>query len=295
MPRSSPLAARALLTALGAPLVPCIALHAQRQPPSIPSELAVALLSGARPIYLESGGVPLFTVGRAPDYFPRALIPPRPIVLVGGMWTGSGGSIVVALPKGQTDALAAVERALADSGWRRPASTDAQRGPFVSGGAPTRPPVLCRKDNESAMLSPAHSASGNAAVRIDYLGDLGPGCASRLRTPPAFIPTEVLTVPTLEAPPGAVASAASMMGGGDRIDAAVRLVTSLAADEVAEAYASQLTKAGWTAGVGAQGAGVVVRPLTYTFPSGATWRGVLTVLVLSPTGRDVTLRMARGM
>ena len=295
MPRSSCRAARTLLCAIVAPLVPSTALHAQRQPNNIPTELAVALFSGARPSYVESGGVPLFTVGRAPEYFPRSLIPARPIVVVGGMWTGSGGSIVVSLPARETDALGVVERALADSGWVRPQSMEAQRGAFVNSNMPGRMPTLCRRDNESAMLSPAHSAGGNRSVRIDYLGDLGVvQCAPRARTTAAFTPTAVLTVPTLEAPAGAVASGASISGGGDRIDAGVRLVTSLAADEVAEAYASQLAKAGWAAGVGAQGAGVVVRPLTYTFPNGATWRGVLTVLVLSPTGRDVSLRMARG-
>jgi hypothetical protein len=286
---------RVLLIALAAPHA---ALHAQRapqrQPASIPSELAVALLTSARPYFLDTGGVPLFTVGRAPEYFPHSLIPPRPMVVVGGMWTGSGGSIIVALPAREADPMSVVERALADSGWARPQS-DPQRGGFVSASSPGRVPTLCRKANEAATLSPAHSATGNSSVRIDYVGDFGaPQCTARVRTT-AFVPTDVLSVPSLQTPAGAMASAPSISGGSDRVDASVRLTTSLAADEVADGYASQLATAGWTVGVGAHGAGVVARPLTYTFPSGATWRGALTVLVLSPTGRDVSLRMARGM
>ena len=298
MPRSSSLAARTLLSVLAAPFVPSTALVAQRtpqrQPATIPSELAAALLTGPRPYFLDTGGVPLFTVGHAPDYFPRSLIPPRPMVVLGGMWTGSGGSVVVTLPTRDPDPMATVERALADSGWTRPQS-EPQRGGFTTASSPGRAPTLCRRDNEAATLAPAYSATRGSSVRIDYVGDFGaPQCTVRVRTP-AFVPTDVLVVPTLQAPAGAVASGASITGGGgDRVEAGVRLATSLAADEIAQAYVAQLELAGWKAGVGAQGAGVVVRPLTYTFPSGAIWRGALTVLVLSPTGRDVTVRMARG-
>lgn len=265
----------------------------QGQPEAIPSDLASALVaSDYGPL---STGVPLFVVGRAPDRFPRSLIPPPPAVVVGGMWNGTGGSLVVAYPGRRTAVTADLERGLTDSGWRRPEMPTTSQSGFVSasGGfvGSSRSTHLCRGD-EAAQVAWTWVSGDRTLVRINYTGEGGFGyCASRRAVP--FTPA--LRIPALRPPDGAQSNGGGQSSSTDHIDAQARVATEHLAEDLLSHYGTQLERAGWRGGLGAQGVGVALRPFTATDSAGTEWRGALTVIVTSPRDRHVSVRMVRPL
>lgn len=266
-------------------------LAAQQQPATIPTDLATALVGSESG--MSSGGIPLFSVGRAPERFPAALIPPKPAVVVGGMWLGAGGTLVVEYP-GQQDAVALVERVLADAGWTSPAPvtsspstgfTSPSSGFFRSG-------YYC-KGAESVNLRQAYSASGSG-VRITYTGAgsmMGP-CDMR-RGPTDDALAQRLTFPALNPPVGATSRPAGASSGSDYVETRARITGPQSAAEVLSHYGAQLERAGWKGEAVVEGGGVAIRPFGATDARGQPWRGSMMVLPISAVERDVFIRMTR--
>ena len=273
----------------GLALAPCRA-SGQGQPDAIPSDLASALVgSDYGPL---SSGVPLFVVGRAPDRFPRSLIPRPPTVVVGGMWNGTGGSLVVAYPGRRTNVTPDLERELADSGWRRPEQPTGTPSGFVSSSGfvgSSRSMHLCRGD-EAAQIAWSWISGDRTLVRINYWGEGGMGFCAVRRTM-SFAPA--LRIPTLRPPDAAQSNGGGQSSSTDHVDAQARVVTEHLAEDLLSHYGQQLERAGWRGGLGAQGVGVAVRPFAATDSTGTEWRGALTVIVTSPRDRHVSVRMVR--
>jgi hypothetical protein len=261
--------------------------RAQERPASIPTDLAIALIGPGSPSF---SGAPRFSVGKAPDGFPAMLVPPAPISVVGGMWSGDGGSIVLAVPSAPGEAVATVERFLSDSGWRRPEVPDESRGGFQPSHT-GRATYFCRGD-EMLTFGPTAGAPRGTYVRVNYLGD-AQNASCRIRRTQTTTWTPELPFPRLRAPAGAVSNGGLAGGGGDRLDASTRLYHRTTPEEVAAHYASQLEAGQWKVGLPGVGAGVVVRSLEAADPKGQPWRGTLTAILLTPGELEVSIRMFR--
>jgi hypothetical protein len=266
-----------------------IAAHARAQdrPANIPTDLAIALIGPGSPTF---SGAPRFAVGRVPEGFPLTLVPPAPITVVGGMWSGDGGSIVLAVPSAPGEAVAVVERFLADSGWKRPDLLDETRGGFQPSQS-GRASYFCRGD-EMLTFGPTAGAPRGTYVRINYLGD-AQSASCRIRRTQTTMWTPELPFPRLRAPEGAVSNGGLPGGGGDRLEASTRLYHRATLQEIIAHYAAQLEAGQWKVGEAASGTGVVVRPLQATDPKGQSWRGTLTAIMLTSGELEVSIRMLR--
>lgn len=258
----------------------------ERQPDSIPSELAVALVSSDWDPF--GGGVPLFVVGRAPARFPAALVPPPPARVVGGMWTGASGSIVVAYPE-RDSAIARARQALLAAGWSPPAPME--RSGFVSTVTYGDDRALCRP-GEAAMLRPARVADG-AGVRITWIGDdERTMCSRRHREPPEPF-RRALELPLLVPPPGADVRGSGTGGGTNGFDAHATLEGTLATADLVAHYGRQLEAAGWKGQSLAASPSAAVQAFAAMDSKGKEWRGALTAIEIGPARRLVTVRMSQ--
>ncbi|HYD53377.1 MAG TPA: hypothetical protein VEA99_12140 [Gemmatimonadaceae bacterium] len=258
-----------------------------RQPDSIPTELAVALMSSEYGGH-SGGGVPLFTVGRAPERFPATLVPPGPARVVGGTWDGASGAIIVTYPTREPVAVLRAREALIAAGWKPPEPSD--EGGFVVTSIFAGNDLLCR-DDQAVMLQPAHPP-GASAARITFREGAGSLCSHRRRMMRGPF-RAALRLPALRPPAGAMAAGSGSSTGDDRIETSTRLTAAQSAAELLAHYGAQLEAAGWKGGSPAHAAEAAVQPFSAVDSTGAEWRGAIVAISAAGAEREVSLRMSR--
>src|SRR5881628_2536809 len=124
---------RAVVVALCLSTVLSRAAVGQQQPPTIPTELAVALLDHGES---QSGNrTPKIVVGRAPSGIPSSLTTAEGATVVGGVEYPRSSIVVLSYTRPPNQVVLAFDRELAASGWRPPRPVEnpyGAEGGFVS-------------------------------------------------------------------------------------------------------------------------------------------------------------------
>ena len=272
MRTSATLAAAAL-----AALTAAAPVTAQEQ--ELPRELVSVLLSD-----YGGEGEPRILVGQLPDGFPREGVPEGARVVGSVVHSPKRSMVVLAVRTSQSEAMAAIERALMATGrWERHRG-QGQRG-FVSGGVAATPP-LCGPDGATVWMSCTRGQDGTSYVRINYTGDGMSMCAAELRRAEtvSMMSTDEGPIPALYAPPGAKPGRTGFGGGLGLSEASTTLETSLSPAELVAHYGPQVEQAGWTPlGPAAAAGPLATRMFRITDDKGRTWLGLLSAVAWPDT------------
>jgi hypothetical protein len=262
-------------------------------PATVPSELAIALMTG---FMGPSTGEPRIAVGQLPPDFPPDLLPRLDGRVLGGATMPRGSFVrhivIIASPAAADSALGALRATLERSGWHRPEEPEMQG--FVPTGM-DRPMILCR-DSLYIGTSVAPRPAGGSRLRLDVSqvrGETfgGPCGARRDRR---FGPSRDVPVPALRAPIGASSHGQSSSGGADGRTLTTRLHTTLAPAALVAHYAAQLREGGWSMRPVLESGEAAVLAGGLTDAAGVRWQGLLSVLALDGLDeRDVSFRVVR--
>lgn len=267
----------ALMLLLAAP-----AARAQREPATIPTSLAAAVLG---PISSEMGMTPHFTVGMPPAGWPSALMPGAPWKVVGGVALGPLQMTLFDGPRSR-DLVAEYTALVTRAGYREAAFGEEVRGGFVSG---PRRRSYCSGSNLVSII-PRDSTATTRPLLVHFTS--GSDACTDARIDGRHAPLEI---PPLRGPAGARATNRSSGWSSNSVEQAVQLDGAIPAAEVLDHYTRQLVAAGWTAVapplvVGGSG----VQALSVRDKSGIEWFGMLAVITTGEQ-RTVTLKMAKAM
>lgn len=234
-------------------------LAAQSTPAPLPAALISALYGDRQYGYTN------YSVGEVPPGYPKALVPPAPARIIGGM---ANGPEVVAIFDDSTRRLPAfMEELFAQQGYVRP--KPAPGSGFWPGFGESF--SFC---NDSASVSAAPLSGPNrtyARVTFRRGRDL-----CRLYVQPQQHSETDLTFPELKAPVGVTASGGTG-GGADGAKTSNARITGpdLHAAAIVAHYAAQLTAAGWTGDAPATTNAAAAQVFHAKDQSGSWWDGVL--------------------
>jgi hypothetical protein len=281
----------ALLSLLALAAAPAVAQE------TVPAPLVRALLGGP-------GGRPeeeaRFTVGGLPDGVPAAAFPPG-AEITGGV-SSFRGTTAVAVVRGHDPAslYRVVGAQLRAAGWEpsRPAAFgnlfDAQAARRTAGSDPY-PTMFCR-NGESLRIgySPLPRSAWTLHVDMDR-GPLGMSLSMGCREPMARQQFPGVPIPAMDAPAAARFHGAHSGGGPDRFTTGTDVETAMGIGELADHYADQLVKSGWSAGDRVVSERMASRALRLRDDGGRTWNAAVLV-VASPFGstRLLTLLVERA-
>jgi hypothetical protein len=258
-----------------------VEVAAQRNPPTVPTVLATALLGG----FAGATGVsPHFVVDREPAGWPRALRPAAPWKTVGGL---AVGPIVIAVFGGPRTAGAdgGLPAVLTHAGFRPVA------GSLTAGFGAGAPPQMYCDDSTLVTLATVDSTASTRFIALTRMArGLTLGCSEAQ----AGGPKAPLAIPPLRAPSGVTTRRAGGGYGSDYTETSAQLDTTISVAAILEHYTGQLRAAGWTAvGRPVVDGDAGLQRLSVRDRAKAEWLGVLLVV---PAGgrRQLVLRMARA-
>jgi len=259
------------------------AVAQQREPASVPLELAQALISLMSP---GAATLPEVRVGTLPEPLERALRLPPGARIVGSSISPHSSHGVLALPVPAEAAIQEVEEHLLRSGWAPAARVD--RGGFLASAATEALP-LCREDGASISLFAGRSGEREQYLSVFFHGNPRHSvCQQRAHRP--TLPGS--PVPSLAPPPGSLVRGSGSGGGYDRAEAYAEIQTDLVADALLRHYGTQLREHGWRAKTGHSGPDLAVQTWEWTDAEGVPWQGVMVVTHRrEPRTRDVLLRV----
>ena len=218
--------------------------------------------------------------GRVPDNFPRDLIPPAPVVTVGGMDVGEKTSAVFRYPPSTVAPIAEYRALLEASGWK---AGNALGGGFDN----TRMVMLCRDTSLATVAWAGDARDATILVSISPCDDWP--CRAGARFPDHG----TIKIPRLASPPGVEWNSGGQCGGGDHTTHNIRVTSSLAPTELLPVYAQQLADAGWQIGAIQTTPTSALQWLEASDQRGRVWRGMLAIYENGPA-RDVFIYVATG-
>jgi hypothetical protein len=289
--RSSRLAL--LLTAMVAPR----SAIGQQQPPTIPSELAVALLDHGESA--SGNRVPKLVVGHAPAGFPVSLTNLDGAMLVGGVEYPQRVIAVLAFSRPPNQVAVALEDQLAARGWKHPpppptySSTGEQSG-FTTGPNGIRvmwgTDVYCG-DSGSVRARYTPAPAGGTYLKLEHSRNLAPNVCTRPRSGGPLM--RMLKFPPLH-PPRSTTQRPSGAGSGlDGTFISARLTGPLDLRDIVTHYLKELDSAGWKSGAIATTDDIAAASLGTTDPDGREWKGSVSARRLAPFSVVVQIQMSR--
>src|ERR1051325_4598732 len=290
--RSSRLAL--LLTAMVAPR----SAIGQQQPPTIPSELAVALLDHGESA--SGNRVPKVVVGQAPAGFPASLTNLDGAVLVGGVEYPQSVIAVLAFTRPPNQVALALEDQLAARGWKHPPPPPTYSSTGVQSGFTTGPSgfavmwgtnVYCG-DSGSVRASYTPAPAGGTYLKLELSRDLARNVCTRPRYADELY-MRMLKFPPLH-PPRSTTQRPS--GGGSGFDGtfiSARLNGPLDLRDIVTHYLKELDSAGWKTGAIATTDDFAAATLGTTDPDGREWKGSVSARRLGPFSVAVQIQMSR--
>ena len=181
--------------------------------------------------------VPL-TVGEVPVAFPRELVPPEPVVTLGGATTGGAVIAAFRFPPGARDVMTSYAELAREHGWSR----DTQRSSMPFGGFDF---IVYLKHQTTLTFRAALPTAVGTVMVVTRGPEGGAPDFERHRFRPDF---GELVLPPLEPLPGARFVGGGSGGGGDHFTQEGRLITSTPTPDIVRHYAMQLEAHGWTIG-----------------------------------------------
>jgi hypothetical protein len=242
---------------------------------NLPADDPAALLALSRILLgLDFKEAPVLVAGRVPERFPSDLVPPPPVVTVGGVSVADKVTAVFRYPPGVDSPIVAYRALLERAGWT-PAHT------LGDGFDNTVLMMLCRE----SVLATLHGATGDSAdtavlVSLSECDDWP--CRER----PPFPDHGTIKIPRLVSPPGVDWHSGGQCGAGDHTTHNIRISTTLTPHELLPLYANQLADAGWHIGDVQTTPTSALQWVEATDQRGRTWRGMLAIYENGP-GRDV--------
>jgi hypothetical protein len=257
-------------------------VHGQRNPPTVPTVLATAVMGG----YGMFGALPHFVVGRAPADWPSALLPGAPWKTVGGVEHGPMRTVVLEAPRTR-DAVGDFVALLTRAGLREMSPFDTKGG-FE--GALWRPPRTYCNDSSLVTFAPLDSTAATRSLVVNVIrGPSARACADE----PMIRDMEPLDIPALRAPIGVSAHRRGGSTGTNYMEQVVEIDTTVGVARALDHYAQQLAAAGWTVvGRPLVDGGAGLQRLSVRDRKGTEWQGVLLAITMGAQ-RHVALRMAK--
>ena len=254
--------------------------RAQREPATIPTSLAAAVLG---PLSSEMGLTPHFTVGRPPAGWPSALVLGAPWKVVGGVQLGPLRMTLFDGPHSR-DLLSEYTALVTRAGYHEATFGEEVRGGFVAG---PRPRSYCSDTNLVSIIR-RDSTATTRSLLVHFTS--GSDACTDARIDGRHAPLEI---PPLHAPVGTRAMSRSSGWSMNSIEQEAQLEGTAPAAEVLDHYTRQLVAGGWTTSapplvVGGSG----VQALSVRDKNGNEWSGMLAVITTGEQ-RSVTLKMAK--
>ncbi|HEX8907017.1 MAG TPA: hypothetical protein VF771_19360 [Longimicrobiaceae bacterium] len=243
----------------------------------VPLELARTLL------YRPGGEAPerpTLVVGRLPDELAPVPLPPGATAVGGAVYREKAVGVVFA--PGVSQPLFEYWPLLERAGWRK-----RHWKSLVASEATEDPAEYCDPNGRHFFVYPIPVRGGGAYLRMEAQNPAG------MCIPDAEDAGSALPVPLLRAPEG-VRMRGGMGGGSpDEWSAHGRLETALSPAAVVEHYAGLLRQAGWTILPPAADEGRATATAELRDAQGRSWHALIAVVALSPTERDVLMRVVR--
>jgi hypothetical protein len=263
----------------------------EQNPPSIPTELAQALLG--RGEYDPARGPRLF-VRRAPDGMPQSLTSFEGGTVLGGLEDGRSAVVVIAFTLPPNQVSLSVDRQLRARGWAPPPPPPgADRGGFVSSGYGASFGNAYCADSTGLMLAPMPAPRGGTYLKLTQLRNqqfsfCRPGERAGMLMGSQF------RFPSLVPPPGMISRGGGGGTGGNTSSISTRMSGPLKPAELVAHYRAQLDVAGWrTRTPVTAGEDAAVAYVEATDSAHVVWHGLMTALQVGPADVDVEIRMVR--
>lgn len=218
----------------------------RRPPETIPTELALALLSGT----FGSNGEPQLLVGEMPEWVASRLALPMGTRVVGSAFAGNVVQVVISIPIPQDSAAERLDHSLRQGGWGNPPQLGFPGGGFrpapselIRSAGPSRS-MLCREEQMLTYWRARDAAmSTNFVLRVSS----GPSVCDRSRIQAQIASYQQAPLPTLFNPPGSGDPYAnSRCGQLGSHGTQTELRTELTPTGILEHYGRQLQDSGWT-------------------------------------------------
>ena len=246
----------------------------------VPGELMRALL--VRPSGTGDEVRPTLLSGHLPEELAGTPLPPGARV-VGGAGYPDQAEGVVFVPGEPALTLTAYTELLRRAGWK-----PRRLRVLVSRDALDQTPEFCDANGRMVNVSTFPVRDGGSYLKLHTHGPAGfctlPGAQDEA------------PLPLLRAPEGAEMRGGSGGSGSSQFDGGTygRLETALSPTALVEHYAGLMRQAGWSFAPPAAGEGTATAAGELRDARGNTWRGLIAVTSLSPTEREVTVRVARA-
>ena len=250
-----------------------------RQPASIPTELATALLGVGG-----LGGDAQILVGEMPGWVAARLPLPKRAEVLGSAFFGTTAVSVVKYPSDADTVLRIFERELLPAGWKAAPPMPQYGGGFRPSTADpvsrsSRMLTLCGEGRAILMVAPGRQRSGSTTVTLRHMISVAPGyspCSPATARPAGF---ERSPFPVLYNPPNTETGMAQCYAAGSSVGSSstgTRLRTAMTPEVILEHYGKQLQDSGWAPEVLLPPASVS-RVWVRRDSAGATSRATLTV------------------
>ena len=265
------------------------AARAQDQnPASIPTELALALISGGE---YESGrrATQLF-VGRAPDGMPQSLTSFEGGTVLGGARLAQMSVVVIAFTLPPNQVLLSADRQLRARGLTPPPPPpEADRGGFVSNNYPLAWGNIYCADSAIITLSSTSAPRGGTYLKVSHARNQFSACRRQERS---YFDGMDFKFPALLPPPGMMSHGGGSGMSGNSVTASARLSGPLKPADLVAHYRPQLDAAGWrTRTPVTTGEDAALAYVEATDSTGVIWRGVMTAVQSGPSEVEVEIQM----
>ena len=263
----------------------------EQSPPSIPTELALALLEGGE---FGPGRQARIVVGRAPNGMLPSVTSLEGGTVLGGVTYDRMAVIVFAFTLPPNQVLLSVDRQLHARGLTDPPpAPEAARGGFVSSYGPSFGSAYCT-DSVGITLASLPAPKGGTYVKLTQLKNQEFNfCTRRERT--RMFPGSELTFPRLLPPPGMASRGGGAGSGGSSSSISTRLMGPLKPAELIAHYRSQLDAVGWrTRTPVAIGDEAAVTYVEATDSTRVVWHGLMTALQVGPSDVEVEIQMTKS-
>jgi len=264
----------------------------EQSPPSIPTELAQALLDGGE---YGRGRQPRIVVGRAPEGVLQSVTSLDGGTVLGGVSYDRNAIVVISFALPPNQVLLSVDRQLRARGFTPPPPPpDANHGGFVSSGYDTPFGTVYCADSTGVTLMSLPAPRGGTYLKVTQLRNQQYNfCVPRQRT--RMLGGVELTFPTLLPPPGMTSHGGGSGMGGNSATISARLNGPLKPIDLVAHYRPQLDAAGWrTRAPVTTGDDAALAYVEATDSTGVVWRGVMTSVQSGPSEVEVEIKMFKA-
>ena len=276
------------ITILGAPRVS----SAQEQnPPSIPTELALALLEGGE---YGANRQPRVVVGRPPYGMVQSAMSFEGGTVLGGVTYSRSSVIVFAFTLPPNQVVLSVDRQLHARGWSPPPPPPgSDRGGFVSTNYSSSVGYAYCADSTGITLASMPAPNGGTYLKLTQVrNEQFNFCLPRERAR-IFSGTE-FKFPVLLPPPGMSSQGGGGGSSGNSSSITAQLFGPLKPAELIAHYRAQLDAAGWRTETPVTIGDAAVAYVEAADSARVAWRGMMTALQIGRSNVEVEIKMMKS-